>query len=284
MQELERSHPETWHELHNGHISVMKSEIPFVSIRADHACEQVNRMKIHSGLIGISNNANACKRFFLATPEMSHLSIEFKGQFGVITHKSQEHHDVQPSVVKKEHDAVNKIKAAIMNHGNLFDAEGDQLYNFITHACIPQKSVPQIPNIDDIGQKLYEYYVAEQINGDVSLWAPVKKKNNTMFLSGNKTQTVKIRGKLVDLKEAKDLYGRLMVLAKSNWDIDQKNAVGNYEFTLTPRALFAWMDPSFHVLTSQSLCTAWQGWRNPMKKIQMNKYHHLRIMMEMLMN
>ena len=82
---------------------------------------------------------------------------------------------------------MNKIKAAIKNHGNPFDAEGDQLYNFITHACVPQKSVPQILNIDDTGQKLYEDYVAERINGDVSLWAPVKKQNNTMFLSRNNT-------------------------------------------------------------------------------------------------
>jgi len=29
--------------------------------------------------------------------------------------------------------------------------------------------VPQILNIDDTGQKLYEDYVSERINGDVSL-------------------------------------------------------------------------------------------------------------------
>jgi len=51
MQELERSYPETWHELQNGNISVMNSDIPFVSIGADHACEQVNRMMINSTLI-----------------------------------------------------------------------------------------------------------------------------------------------------------------------------------------------------------------------------------------
>ena len=60
-----------------------------------------------------------------------------------------------------------------------------------------------------------------------------------MFLSGNKQQTVKIRDQSMDLKETKDLYGWLMVLAKSNRDIDQKSAIGNFEFTLTPRALFA---------------------------------------------
>ena len=41
------------------------------------------------------------------------------------------------------------------------------------------------------------------------------------------------------LKETKALYGRLMVLARSSRDINQKKAIGNHKFTLTPRALFA---------------------------------------------
>ena len=48
-----------------------------------------------------------------------------------------------------------------------------------------------------------------------------------------------MRNEAVDLKETKDLYGRLMVLAGSNRDIDLKQAVSNYELTLTPRVLFA---------------------------------------------
>ena len=60
-----------------------------------------------------------------------------------------------------------------------------------------------------------------------------------MYMSGSKTLTVKIRDQTVDLKETKNLYSRLMVLTRSNRDIDQKNAIGNYEFTPTPRALFA---------------------------------------------
>ena len=99
--------------------------------------------------------------------------------------------------------------------------------------------MPQILNIDDTGQKLYEDYVSERINGDVSLWAPVKKEKNMMYMSGNKKHTVKVRDKTADLKESKDLHGRLMVLARLNRDIDQKLAVGTYEFTLTPRSLFA---------------------------------------------
>ena len=57
-------------------------------------------------------------------------------------------------------------------------------------------------------------------------------------MSGNKTTTIKLRDKTVDLKEPKDLCGRLMILAKSTGDIDQKGAIGNSEFTITPRSLF----------------------------------------------
>ncbi|SMN02506.1 hypothetical protein SPONN_1209 [uncultured Candidatus Thioglobus sp.] len=168
---------------------------------------------------------------------MSCLSTEFKGQFGLQVNKPEGHHDLRPSAIRQEHEAVGKIKAAILSHGNPFAVEGNQLCNFI--AYVPQDYVAQILNVDDIGQNLYKDYVKERINGDVSLWAPVKKQNNKMFMSGNKKLTVKIRDQTIDLKETKNLYGRLMVLARSNRDIDQKNAVGNYEFTLTPRSLFA---------------------------------------------
>ncbi|KAG1712215.1 Tyrosine-protein kinase Btk29A [Nymphon striatum] len=60
-----------------------------------------------------------------------------------------------------------------------------------------------------------------------------------MYTSDNNNCTVKIRDKSIDLKETKDLFGRLMVLARSSRDVDQNKAIGNFEFTLTPRALFA---------------------------------------------
>ena len=60
MYESQTKHSKTWQELQNGSISVTKSEVPSVSVGADHACEHINKMmKVHSGLIGISNNANA---------------------------------------------------------------------------------------------------------------------------------------------------------------------------------------------------------------------------------
>ena len=147
----------------------------------------------------------------MATPELSCLAKDFKSQFHSEGSQAAVHHNLTPCEVKREHGTITGIKEAIESHGNPFAVEGSAIYNLITHAYVPGEYVPQILNIDDTGQKLYE----ERINGDVSLWAPVKKEKNLMYMSGNKKHTVKVRDKTVDLKETKALYGHLMV-ARSN--------------------------------------------------------------------
>ncbi len=146
MQKLKTEHPNTWNELEAGNISVTKKDdIPFVSIGADHALEQVNKqIKDPSALIGISNNANARQRFFLAAPELSCLSSEYTNQFLRKSGAVREHHALQPSKVQREHIVIDKIKAAITSHTNPFTADGDSLYHLINHAYVPQEYVPQI--------------------------------------------------------------------------------------------------------------------------------------------
>lgn len=242
MHDLKTNHPETWRELETGNMPVTKNDIPFVSISADHTCEHLNKMvKIHSGLIGISNIANARHRFFVATPELSCMSTEFKSQFtaGTDTKQNTEHPDLGSNQIKRDHETIDKIKSAILSHGNPITTPGEKLNNMITNANVPLECVPKILSVDDTGQKLYEDYISERINGEVSLWAPVRKENNKMFMSGNKKATIIICDKTVDFKETKDLYGRRLVPVRSNRQIDQKHAISNYEFTLTQRALFA---------------------------------------------
>ena len=59
-----------------GNISVTRSDLPFVLVGADHACEPINiETKTHAGLLGISNNVNA-RQWFLAAFE--HLKSIYK--------------------------------------------------------------------------------------------------------------------------------------------------------------------------------------------------------------
>ena len=99
---------------------------------------------------------------------------------------------------------------------------------------------------------MYEDYVTERINGNISLSAKLTKVGNTMFMSGNKITTIKLRDNTVYIKDTNDLYGRLMIFAKSTRDIDQKGAIGNHEFTLTPRSCVPPMGQCYDAQTSLS--------------------------------
>jgi len=57
-------------------------------------------------------------------------------------------------------------------------------------------------------------------------------------MSGNTNLDVRIRDKMVDMKETKDLYGRLMVLFRSNRDVNHKDAIGNLDSSAVGTAQF----------------------------------------------
>ena len=59
----------------------------------------------------------------------------------------------------------------------------------------------------------------------------MKKEKHSIHNSGNKKHSIIIKGKKIDLKETKNLFGRLIIFASSNRDIDQKHAIGIYELT-----------------------------------------------------
>ena len=156
MKALKIQHPDTWHELENGNISVTKSEIPFVSIGADHACEQLNRtMKVSGGLSGISNNQNARQRFFLTSHEMASFATDFKSQF-LPTKNTKSHHELTPAKIKHHHTTTSKLKDTIASQGNPFAVEGNSIHNFISYGCIPDNFVEQILKINTTGQALYK--------------------------------------------------------------------------------------------------------------------------------
>ena len=79
VHDLRTTYPDTWNERVGGSLSVSKNGIPFTSVGADHACEHLNRqMKVKSGLVGNSNNVSAWQRVFLALPERSRMSVEYR--------------------------------------------------------------------------------------------------------------------------------------------------------------------------------------------------------------
>ncbi len=240
MYKLETTHPNTWNELSSGNISVTESDIPHVSIDGDHATEHaVKCLKGKEALTGISNDETCRLRYFLSSPELSRLVTEYKEQHDIERSTATHHHELYPSAITKEQNATRKIKEAIKLCGNPFEAEEeDTLWNIVTHAYVPQKYVASILDADTHGQELYDDYVKSRLNDNESIWEPVTKENNHMYMSG-KSSANHTRTDISDLRDTGDLYARLLILSNSGRDIDIKHTVGTYEFTVTPRSLFS---------------------------------------------
>ena len=67
----------------------------------------------------------------------------------------------------------------------------------------------------------------------------MKKRKLNTWKSTTKTLKVKINENVVELKEDRSLFARICVVAKSRPEIDLKEAIGQYEFNLVPRSMFA---------------------------------------------
>ena len=65
----------------------------------------------------------------------------------------------------------------------------------------------------------------------------MKKRKLQTWKSNRKVIKVKTVERVVELKEDRSLFAHLMMVSKSRPDIDIKEAIGLYEFTV-PRALF----------------------------------------------
>lgn len=101
------------------------------------------------------------------------------------------------------------------------------------------KKKKDLVNQSEEGRKLFSAFVQDRIKtGKINPWAPVKKHNLTWKTSA-KVIKVKAKDTIIELKEDRKLFARLVMVCKSRPEIDIQKAVGLYEFTVVPRSLFA---------------------------------------------
>lgn len=67
----------------------------------------------------------------------------------------------------------------------------------------------------------------------------MKKRKLLTWKTTGKTVRVATKDKIIELKEDRCLFARMMVICKSRPEIDIKEAVGTYEFSVVPRSMFA---------------------------------------------
>jgi hypothetical protein len=150
------------------------------------------------------------------------------------------HHSLTVSVKSCEEKNIEQLLTTMENFTNPFSQEGDQLFNLVTKVVMPDQVKKDLMEQTDIGQYLFGVFVKDRIQtGTVNIWEPMKKRKlQTWKTVGKKTKIVGTT-QIVELREDRNLFACMLFVCKSRPQIDIKEAVGTYEFTVVPRSMFA---------------------------------------------
>ena len=149
---------------------------------------------------------------------------------------------------------MKKLTATIERFTNPFTEESYDLFNLVTKVVVAEKVKDDLCGQSVIGRKLLETFVNERIKSDkVNVWSKMKKRKLLTWRSNGKKVSVSLKDKVVELQEDRNLFARLMMVAKSRPEIDIKEAIGQHEFSVVPRSLFANDGTMFHCSMKSAL-------------------------------
>ena len=94
--------------------------------------------------------------------------------------------------------------------------EGKDLMNIITKVVMPAEVQKDVCNQHEIGQKVYDTFVAKRINtSEINLWARMIKVKLKMWKSARQTVKHKLADQVVELKDDRSLFARMLIVARS---------------------------------------------------------------------
>lgn len=184
MSELSRTHPDVFSAFENGKFTVHKTHHKFSAISIDHAHEQNNAIvKGDGGVIGLTDNENALRRWTIAGPEVARLIAQFESTYVNIDLEDR-HHEQRPSVQKSFACEVRSLVKTINEMGNPFEEESSDLIVLHNRNVLPDCAAVCVKNIHETGQKQYNDFVQLRLcERSVSLYDPIKRNKLSPFIS-----------------------------------------------------------------------------------------------------
>ncbi|KAG1655742.1 hypothetical protein GQR58_024329 [Nymphon striatum] len=227
MLELQLTDSDTWSFLDKGNFVISKHSVPFTAIDPDHAIEQEHeKMKMKEGFIGITGNEQAMEKHFVIAPNLSRIVQEFKEYAGIDNRRACSlHHELTSEKSSKLVRNAAKLVGNINMQGNPFLK--NDMYNLMTFAVAPDDVSKDIEYRDQHGKEALQHFVSTRmVNNTVEFWGAQKRTSSSISRI-------------------------LLVIAKSRPEYVVKDAIGNFEFNVTPPSNFH-PDGSMIMLSSKS--------------------------------
>ena len=160
---------------------------PFCALGTDHALEQENKkMKVLGGISGIANKKFTMESYFVvAAPVLNRICEKFVSTFtGYRLHKKQ-HHQLTGSISSRCYNDVSKLITVYENHEVDF-SNTDDVFNIVRKVVLPPSKASIFSAHDSIGEELYNKFKEERLQGDRSVWDPIKKRKMPTFTDTSK--------------------------------------------------------------------------------------------------
>lgn len=161
---------------------------------------------------------------------------------GVSSKPEGRHHNVTTAVLAREEKGAAQLTATI------------ERFNLVTKVVMPEMVKKDFCEQSEIGRRLFDCFVKERVqSGEVNLWSPMKKRKLLTWKTSAKVVKVTAGDKIAELQEDRSLFARMMMVCKSRPEIDIKETVGQYKFSVVPRSLFAADSTMLHCSSKSNL-------------------------------
>jgi len=148
------------------------------------------------------------------------------------------HHNLTTAVLAREEKGVAQLTATNEKFTNPFSDAHTDLFNLVTKVVMPETVKRDLCEQSEIGRRLFDCFVKERVqSGEVNLWSTMKKTKLLTWKTRLKVVQVTAADKIVEFQEDRSLFARMMMVCKSRPEIDIKETVGQYEFSVHPRSI-----------------------------------------------
>ena len=159
LVQLEHECPKVWEEFRRGLFVTQKTSHKFSMMAHDQIHEQLNAvLKGDGGIIGITENESALRRWMIAGPETARIISELR-----VKQSKCDHHEQTTSTQNRFASNVQSVIDAFNEMGNPFTETSSDLFAIDTKIIMADQVVQSIKEAEGLGRKQYEAFVDERM-------------------------------------------------------------------------------------------------------------------------
>lgn len=215
---LSHQHQSLAVEFQNDNFVIHKSKNVLSGIAMDQGTEQnIGLLKGTSGVIGLTENQSAFRRWQVGAPDLVRIVEEFEESLedDQACEKIQ-HHEQTHSVQETFHNQVSSLVATIKDMGNPFEESSNDLLVLHSRDIVDSEVVTTVKNVEDIGQKGYQEFCQDRFIDRSKAVTHVIPQNNILLFSRRKAKSKSnSQLQLAALQDDCDLLARLYVSCQS---------------------------------------------------------------------